>query len=357
MKKIAVVGAGIVGLSVAYKMLLKHKNLDLTIFEKEDKIGSHQSGRNSGVLHCGLYYKPGSLKAKLAVEGIREMTTFCIENEVEHDICGKVVAASNQREALILDGLFKRGVKNGLKGLKFLDSVELKEREPFVSAKKALLVPEEGIVDFKSVMRKLLFHIENMGGKIVYNANILDKNSIGFTHDELDNSFDWIVNCTGLYSDKVYEATLMLGTKTDTLDLEGSVIEKKEIPQLETEKVDVVLKSFVGEQLQTPPMYSAKKVNGQRLYKLARKNIEVEREPSSINIFEIELNDFISPLLSFRVKCSKGTYIRVLGSDIAEKLGTVGHLIALKRVKVGDYTLNETIRINELEKNGCFNRT
>ena len=206
MKKIAVVGAGIVGLSVAYKMLLKHKNLDLTIFEKEDKIGSHQSGRNSGVLHCGLYYKPGSLKAKLAVEGIREMTTFCIENEVEHDICGKVVAASNQREALILDGLFKRGVKNGLKGLKFLDSVELKEREPFVSAKKALLVPEEGIVDFKSVMRKLLFHIENMGGKIVYNANILDKNSIGFTHDELDNSFDWIVNCTGLYSDKVYEA-------------------------------------------------------------------------------------------------------------------------------------------------------
>ncbi|HAW80164.1 MAG TPA: L-2-hydroxyglutarate oxidase, partial [Balneola sp.] len=123
-----------------------------------------------------------------------------------HDICGKVVAASNQREALILDGLFKRGVKNGLKGLKFLDSVELKEREPFVSAKKALLVPEEGIVDFKSVMRKLLFHIENMGGKIVYNANILDKNSIGFTHDELDNSFDWIVNCTGLYSDKVYEA-------------------------------------------------------------------------------------------------------------------------------------------------------
>ncbi|HAW80165.1 MAG TPA: L-2-hydroxyglutarate oxidase, partial [Balneola sp.] len=79
MKKIAVVGAGIVGLSVAYKMLLKHKNLDLTIFEKEDKIGSHQSGRNSGVLHCGLYYKPGSLKAKLAVEGIREMTTFCIE--------------------------------------------------------------------------------------------------------------------------------------------------------------------------------------------------------------------------------------------------------------------------------------
>ena len=131
---------------------------------------------------------------------------------------------------------------------------------------------------------------------------------------------------------------------------------KKIIPQLETKKVDAVLKSFVVKQLQTPPIYSAKKVNGHRLYKLARKNVEVEREPSSINIFEIELNEYNSPLLSFRVKCSKGTYIRVLGSDIAEKLGTVGHLIALKRVKVGDYTLNETIRINELEKNGCFNK-
>ena len=157
-------------------------------------------------------------------------------------------------------------------------------------------------------------------------------------------------------SDKEYEATLMLGAKTDTLDLEGSVIETKEIPQFETEKVDAVLKSFVGKQLQTPPMYSAKKVNGQRLYKLARKNVEVEREPRAINIFEIELNEYNSPLLSFRVKCSKGTYIRVLGSDIAEKFGTVGHLISLKRIKVGDYAINETIRISELKENGRFNK-
>lgn len=157
-------------------------------------------------------------------------------------------------------------------------------------------------------------------------------------------------------TDKVYEATLMLGTKTDTLDLEGSVIEKKEIPQLETEKVDAVLKSFVGKQLQTPPMYSAIKVNGQRLYKLARKNVEVEREPRAINIFEIELNKYNSPMLSFKVKCSKGTYIRVLGSDIAEKFGTVGHLISLKRIKVGDYAINETIRISELKENGRFNK-
>jgi tRNA pseudouridine55 synthase len=151
---------------------------------------------------------------------------------------------------------------------------------------------------------------------------------------------------------KEYEATLELGSKTDTHDLEGKVIETKEIPNLESEEIINVLKSFKGEQLQTPPMYSAKKVNGQRLYKMARKNIEVKRDPCTINIFEIELIDFKSPLLRFKVQCSKGTYIRVLGSDISEKFGSVGHLIALKRIRVGDFTLNETIQINELKDNG-----
>ena len=102
-------------------------------------------------------------------------------------------------------------------------------------------------------------------------------------------------------------------------------------------------------------MYSAKKVNGQQLYKLARKNIEVEREPVLINIFEIELIDYQAPQMSFRVQCSKGTYIRVLGSDIAEKLGTVGHLIALKRTKVGDYELDDSMQMKQLEKDGHYN--
>ena len=151
-------------------------------------------------------------------------------------------------------------------------------------------------------------------------------------------------------SDKVYEATLMLGTKTDTLDLEGSVIKKKEIPQLETEKVDVVLKSFVGEQLQTPPMYSAKKVNGQRLYKLARKNIEVKREPVEIQIKDIHLDDFNGSTITFSSICSKGTYIRVLGKDIAEKLGTVGYLTSLIRTQVGGFSIDESQSIQEFEE-------
>ena len=151
-----------------------------------------------------------------------------------------------------------------------------------------------------------------------------------------------------------YDPILTFASKTGTHDLEGKVIETKDIPNLESEEIIDVLKSFKGEQLQTPPMYSAKKINGQRLYKMARKNIEVKRDPCTINIYEIELIDFKSPLLRFKVLCSKGTYIRVLGSDISEKFGSVGHLIALKRIRVGDFTLNETIQINELEDNGHF---
>ncbi len=163
----------------------------------------------------------------------------------------------------------------------------------------------------------------------------------------------------GMISDtnKEYAATLKLGSRTDTHDIEGQVVEEKEIPELTHDEVETVLKSFIGEQYQTPPMYSAKKVNGQRLYTLARKNIEVEREPCFINIVDIELIHFNSPVIEFKVTCSKGTYIRVLGSDIANQLGTVGHLIALKRKKVGEYSIDETIQIDDLVNNGCINKS
>jgi tRNA pseudouridine55 synthase len=155
-------------------------------------------------------------------------------------------------------------------------------------------------------------------------------------------------------SNKEYVATLKLGSRTDTHDIEGHVVEDKAIPTLTLEEVETVLRSFIGEQYQTPPMYSAKKVNGQRLYKLARKNIEIEREPCLIKIVDIELIHFNSPVIEFSVTCSKGTYIRVLGTDIANQLGTVGHLIALKRKKVGEYAIDETIQIDDLISNGCF---
>jgi len=151
-------------------------------------------------------------------------------------------------------------------------------------------------------------------------------------------------------SNKIYKAVLKLGVKTDSLDIDGNITTETEIPELSITEINRVLNSFLGKQLQIPPMFSAKKVNGTRLYKLARKNIEIEREPSKIHIYEIELINYSVPLLTFQVMCSKGTYIRVLGSEIAEKLGTVGHLVELIRISVGDYTLNQTVHIEELQE-------
>ncbi len=150
--------------------------------------------------------------------------------------------------------------------------------------------------------------------------------------------------------DKSYTATIQLGEMTNTLDTEGEIIETKPAPELSQEKIKQVLISFLGKSLQTPPMYSAKKVNGQRLYKLARKNIEVKREPVEIQIKDIHLDDFNGSTSTFSSICSKGTYIRVLGKDIAEKLGTVGYLTSLIRTQVGGFSIDESQSIQEFEE-------
>lgn len=208
-KRIAVIGGGIVGLATAYKLQEKMPDAKIILFEKENKIGMHQSGRNSGVLHCGLYYQPGSLKAKLAVSGIQQMTDFCKTHQIPHDICGKIVVASDDREIKFLDDLADRGAKNGLLNLKYLNSEELKQREPFVSAKKALLVPQEGIVDYKKVMQTLSDLIQSRGGEVILSAEI---NSVKDVNEKVIVSdgtkeweFDLIFNCAGLHSDRTYE--------------------------------------------------------------------------------------------------------------------------------------------------------
>ena len=150
-------------------------------------------------------------------------------------------------------------------------------------------------------------------------------------------------------ADKTYKARICLGEITDTLDTEGQVIEAKPVPEINMDDIHKVLDSFLGTSCQIPPMFSAKKVNGQRLYKLARKNIEVKRDPVQINIKSIGLLDYLDHSLSFSVTCSKGTYIRVLGKDIAEKLGTVGYLKSLVRTQVGPYSIDDSKTIEEFQ--------
>lgn len=151
--------------------------------------------------------------------------------------------------------------------------------------------------------------------------------------------------------DKTYVAKLSLGKATDTLDLTGKIVEEKEVPQLNKDQIKEVLSSFLGRQKQIPPKYSALKVNGKKLYEYARENIEVNIKERDIEIYNIELIDYSNNEIIFLCKVSKGTYVRTLASDIANKLNTVGHLSALTRLTVGKYHLNEAKQIEDISIN------
>ncbi len=208
LKKTAIVGGGILGLAIGYRLSKEHKEFKVNVFEKESEVGCHQSGRNSGVLHCGLNYKPKSLKAQLAVAGIRDMIAFCKENEVEFDQCGKVVVATSQEEEVILSDIAKRGSLNGLLGLGFLNKNQLIKREPNIRGTKALLVPEEGIVDYKGVMKKMTQLIQNNGGEVLFDSKVnkvkSNKEKIIIETNNREQEFDLIINCAGLHSDRVF---------------------------------------------------------------------------------------------------------------------------------------------------------
>ena len=153
--------------------------------------------------------------------------------------------------------------------------------------------------------------------------------------------------------DKTYEAVLKLGEKTDTADIEGKIIETKEVQpsNLEKENVEKVLKSLIGKQEQIPPIYSAIKVNGKKLYEYARNGEQIEIEPRTIEIYNLELINIGDKEITYRVYCSKGTYIRTLCEQIAEKLETVGYMKELKRTQVGEFSIENSITIEELENN------
>jgi (S)-2-hydroxyglutarate dehydrogenase len=203
--RVAIVGAGILGLATAYQILLCGARV--TIIEKEDGVGRHPSSHNSGVLHAGLYYQPGSLKARLAVSGIRQMIAFCRDNEIPHEICGKLVVATDPSQVIRLRSLHERGTRNGLRGLRWLSEPEVRELEPYCAGMAALHVPEGGIVDYRAVCEVLRRKVMELGGEVHTGRKVLGVRQHGaewrLGTGSGDYAADFIVGCAGLHSDRV----------------------------------------------------------------------------------------------------------------------------------------------------------
>jgi L-2-hydroxyglutarate oxidase len=208
---VIVVGGGIVGLAAAYRLLQNRPGLKLLLLEKEPKLAMHQTGRNSGVLHAGLYYKPGSEKARLSVSGLQQMVAFCREHSIAHEQCGKVVVASDENQLPRLETLWERGNANGLAGLRRLNPQQIKEIEPHAAGIAAIHVPQEGIVDYPAVCDKLADLIRANGGEITLNARVERIASEGVERIVETNAGNFrgafVVSCGGLYSDRLVKAS------------------------------------------------------------------------------------------------------------------------------------------------------
>jgi L-2-hydroxyglutarate oxidase len=201
-----VVGGGIVGLSVARTLLEKRPGIRVAVLEKEDDWARHQTGRNSGVLHSGIYYKPGSLKAKLCREGNRRLVDFCEQYGIRYELCGKVIVATTAVELPLLENLYQRGIANGLAAKK-LSAPEVKEIEPHVRCLAGVQVPSTGIVDFVGVCRKLAELISAKGGELRLGTKVqgfrVDGNGGVLETSKGTFATRWVVNCAGLHSDRV----------------------------------------------------------------------------------------------------------------------------------------------------------
>jgi len=204
---VAVIGGGIVGAATALALTEQAPGRRVVVVEKEDRLARHQTGNNSGVIHSGLYYRPGSLKAKNCVEGRDALYQFCTEYQIPHERCGKVVVATNDNELAALDELEKRGQANGLKGLERLDGAGLKRHEPQVSGIAGLFVPETGIVDYVEVTQAYGRLVEERGGQILTNAEVdrVTPREEGFDLLTAQGTVRaaFVVNCAGLHCDRV----------------------------------------------------------------------------------------------------------------------------------------------------------
>lgn len=208
---IVVIGGGIVGLATALKIKEKRPNLKLLLLEKEKEVAAHQTGHNSGVIHSGLYYKPGSLKATNCINGYKMLIDFAEKEQIPYDLCGKIVVATRPEQISILEGLYERGAQNGLSGFKMLDKDGLKEYEPHVNGLKGFLVPQTGIIDYKTVCQKYAEKVREWGGEINFGEKVIEIKQSGNSSTVVtENKYyetKLVINCAGLYSDKVAQMT------------------------------------------------------------------------------------------------------------------------------------------------------
>lgn len=209
---IVVIGGGIVGLATALQLKNSNPTLKLLVIEKEEVLAKHQTGNNSGVIHSGLYYKPGSLKATNCIHGYNLLLDFCNKNEIPYDLCGKIVVATSQEEIPLLNNLYVRGQQNGLGNLKKLSQGELKEYEPHVAGIEGIFVPQTGIVNYTTVANKYGDLIRKAGGDIHLNEKVIGiekktGEAVVITQ-KASYSTKLVINCGGLYSDKVAEMTV-----------------------------------------------------------------------------------------------------------------------------------------------------
>ncbi len=215
MYDVVIVGGGIVGLSTGMAIYEKYPGIKLLVIEKESELAKHQTGNNSGVIHSGIYYTPGSFKARFAKQGSKDMQEFCKKHDIAYDMCGKVIVASNEEELPLLDDLYKRGLENEL-AIEKIDQKRLKELEPHIAGVAGIHVPQAGIVDYTQVSLKFAELIKNNGGEILLDTELIKinehKESVTIETNRGNYEAKLAINCAGLHSDRVAEAT---GYKTD----------------------------------------------------------------------------------------------------------------------------------------------
>jgi len=212
---VIVIGAGIVGLATAYELTQRYPDRKVVVLEKENDVAFHQTGRNSGVMHSGIYYKPGSLRATNCRTGKLALEAFCAQHAIAYDVCGKVIVAITEAEFPQLDKIYERGQANGVR-CEIIGRERLAELEPYTAGIRAIHVPEAGIVDYPGVCRKLAELIRAAGGEVVFHAKVQQikhaQHEVTLVTDAGDFTGRYAVNCTGLYSDRV---TALGGQKPD----------------------------------------------------------------------------------------------------------------------------------------------